>query len=58
VLPAARPELQTVARAKVETSYGQQVLGDDRLAALRAAQRRLRVVLLRLAFRRKERRRR
>jgi transglutaminase-like putative cysteine protease len=58
VLPTARPELQTVARAKVETSYGRQVLGDDRLAALRAAQRRLRVVLLKLAFRRKHRRRR
>jgi hypothetical protein len=58
VLPTARPELQTVARAKVETSYGRQVLGDDRLNALRTAQRRLRVMLLRLAFRRKERRRR
>ena len=56
VLPGARPELQTVARAKVETSYGREILGDDRLAALRAAQRRLRLVLLRLAFRRKERR--
>jgi transglutaminase-like putative cysteine protease len=58
VLPTARPELQTVARAKVETSYGREILGDDRLAALRSAQRRLRLVLLRLAFRRKERRRR
>ncbi len=52
VLPAARPELQTVARAKVETAYGRQILGDERLVALRAAQRRLRVGLLRLAFRR------
>jgi hypothetical protein len=34
------------------------VLGEDRLVSLRAAQRRLRVSLLRLAFRRKERRRR
>jgi hypothetical protein len=58
ILPTARPELQTVARAKVETSYGRQVLGDDRLSALRAAQRRLRLVLLKLAFRRKDRRRR
>lgn len=58
VLPMARPELQTVAHAKVETAYGRQVLGDERLAALRAAQRKLRVNLLRLAFRRKERRRR
>ena len=57
-LPSARPELQTVARAKVETAYGRQILGDDRLAALRAAQRRLRLSLLRLAFRRKDRRRR
>ena len=58
VLPAAKPELETVARAKVETAYGRQVLGEDRLASLRAAQRRLRLVLLRLAFRRKYRRRR
>lgn len=58
VLPTARPELQTVARAKVETAYGRQVLSDEQLSALRGAQRRLRVALLRLAFRRKERRRR
>ena len=58
VLPMSRPELQTVARAKVETAYGRQILGDERLAALKAAHRRLRVSLLRLAFRRKERRRR
>jgi len=58
VLPTARPELQTVALAKVATSYGREILGDDRLAALRAAQRRLRLVLLKLAFRRKDRRRR
>ena len=57
-LPSAWPELQTVARAKVETAYGRQILGDDRLATLRAAQRRLRLSLLRLAFRRKDRRRR
>ena len=58
VLPDIRPELQTVARAKVESTYARQVMGDDRLASLRSAQRRLRVSLLRLAFRRKERRRR
>ncbi|HEX6867537.1 MAG TPA: transglutaminase domain-containing protein [Candidatus Limnocylindrales bacterium] len=58
VLPDIKPELQTVARAKVESTYARQVMGDDRLAALRSAQRRLRVSLLRLAFRRKERRRR
>ena len=58
VLPASRPELQTVARAKVEVAYGRTVLSDARLRALRDAQRRLRVSLLRLAFRRRERRRR
>jgi transglutaminase-like putative cysteine protease len=58
VLPTAKPELETVARAKVETAYGRQILGEDRLVALRSAQRRLRLTLLRLAFRRKDRRRR
>ncbi len=58
VLPTARPELHTVAQAKVETAYGRQILDDERLASLRSAQRRLRLVLLRLAFRRKDRRRR
>jgi transglutaminase-like putative cysteine protease len=58
VLPAAKPELQTVARAKVETAYGRQILSGDQLSSLRSAQRRLRVSLLRLAFRRKDRRRR
>lgn len=58
VLPSARPELETVARAKVETAYGRQVLGAERLASLRAAQRRLRTSLLRLAFRRGSRHRR
>ena len=51
-----RQELQMVARAKVESTYARQLLGEERLASLRAAQRRLRVSLLRLAFRRKERR--
>lgn len=58
VLPTARPELHTVAQAKVETAYGRQILDDDRLASLRSAQRRLRLVLLRLVFRRRERTRR
>ncbi len=58
ILPDARPELETVARAKVESVYAQQILGDERIASLRAAQRRLRVSLLKLAFHRKERRRR
>ncbi len=58
VLPDSRPELQTVARAKVESVYARQVLAGERLDQLRVAQRRLRVALLRLAFRRKERRRR
>jgi transglutaminase-like putative cysteine protease len=56
VLPDARPELQTVAQAKVESVYARQVLSSDRIQRLRDAQRRLRVSLLRLAFRRKERR--
>jgi transglutaminase-like putative cysteine protease len=58
VLPAARPELELVARAKVEAVYAHEILGEERIASLRAAQRRLRVMLLRLAFHRKERRRR
>ena len=52
VLPGIRPELQTVARAKVEVAYGGRLLGDDRLVSLREAQRRLRVGLLRLGLRR------
>lgn len=52
VLPTVRPELETVAHAKVEVAYGGRHLGEDRLAAIREAQRRLRTNLLRLAFRR------
>lgn len=52
VLPAVRPELETVARAKVETAYGRAQLGADRLRAVRSATGRLRVGLLRLALRR------
>jgi len=51
-LPAARPSLELVARAKVEVAYGARTLGQDRLGALRDAQRRLRVALLKLIFRR------
>lgn len=51
-VPAARPELQLVARATVETTYGRRRMAPERLAALGEAQRRLRVALLRLAFRR------
>jgi transglutaminase-like putative cysteine protease len=58
VIPIARPELETVAHAKVEVAYGGRVLGDDRLLALKAAQRTLRMRLLRLAVRRGKRGRR
>jgi transglutaminase-like putative cysteine protease len=56
VLPNARPDLQTVARAKVEVAYGRASLGDARMRSVRDAQRRLRVTLLRLVFHRRERR--
>ena len=55
VLPRVRPELHTVATAKVEVAYGRMALGEDRLQALREAERRLRVGLLRLLFRRRQR---
>jgi transglutaminase-like putative cysteine protease len=58
VLPDVRPELQTVAHAKVESVYARELLSSERLDRLRDAQRRLRLSLLRLAFRRKERKRR
>ena len=54
-LPMIRPELETVAHAKVEVAYGGRTLGDDRLAALRAAHRRLRLQLFRLVPRRRRR---
>lgn len=57
ILPSARPELQTVAAAKVEVAYGRRDLDEDRLRALRDSYRRLRVSLLRLALRRRDRRR-
>jgi hypothetical protein len=57
ILPAVRPELHTVAAAKVEVTYGKVVLDPARLQGLRDAYRRLRVGLLRLAFRRRDRQR-
>ena len=54
-LPMVRPELQTVANAKVEVAYGGRSLSEDRLASLREAHRRLRVQLLRLLMRRRRR---
>jgi transglutaminase-like putative cysteine protease len=56
-MPGVRPELQTVARAKVEVTYGHQQLGADRLRATREATGHLRVALLRLALRRRRPRR-
>jgi hypothetical protein len=57
VLPNVRPELQTVATAKVEVAYGRRELGEDRIRSLGVSYRRLRVALLRLAFRRGDRKR-
>ncbi len=58
LVPRARPELEVVARAKVEVTYGRRALGAERLAALRRATVRLRVQLLRLVGHRWRRRRR
>jgi transglutaminase-like putative cysteine protease len=58
VLPGVRPELEVVARAKVEVAYGHHRLDTERLRALRAATGRLRLGLLRLIVRRPRRRRR
>jgi hypothetical protein len=55
ILPDARPQLEVVAQAKVEVAYGGRRLTEDRLAALRDAQRRLRTSLLRLLLRRDQR---
>jgi hypothetical protein len=54
-LPMVRPELETVAQAKVEVAYGGRTLGDDRLGGLREAYKRLRVHLFRLMLRRRRR---
>ncbi len=58
LVPIAREDLQTVADAKVETQYARVHLGGARLDAVRDATRRLRISLLRLAFRRPRRGRR
>ncbi|MBI3750239.1 MAG: transglutaminase domain-containing protein [Chloroflexi bacterium] len=47
VVPAARVELTTVARAKVEVAYGRRELGEDRLRIIGDAYRRLRLAVLR-----------
>jgi transglutaminase-like putative cysteine protease len=52
LVPVAKGDLQTVAEAKVETAYAGLRLGGARLDAVRDATRRLRISLLRLAFRR------
>ncbi len=56
VLPSIRPELQTVATAKVEVAYGRRTLDAERIRTLRETYRRLRVSMLRLLFRRGRRR--
>jgi transglutaminase-like putative cysteine protease len=56
VLPAAGPDLTLVATSKVEATYARRDLPDDRLRALGAASRRLRMRLLGLVFRRPSRR--
>ncbi len=57
LVPDAREDLDIVATAKVETTYAGARLGGERLDALRAATRRLRISLLRLVVRRGRRRR-
>lgn len=54
-LPTSRPDLEVVGRAKVEVAYGHHALDEGRLRDLGAAQRRLRVRLLRLLWRRRPR---
>ncbi len=58
ILPDARPQLETVAQAKVEVAYGGRLLGADRLTSLKEAQRRLRTSLLKLVVIRGRRRKR
>lgn len=57
LVPVARPDLQTVADAKVETAYARASLPPERLRAVREAVRGLRLSLLRLAIRAGRRRR-
>jgi hypothetical protein len=47
VVPTARVELTTVARAKVEVAYGRHELGEDRLRIVGDAYRRIRLAVLR-----------
>ncbi|HEX5590425.1 MAG TPA: transglutaminase domain-containing protein [Candidatus Limnocylindrales bacterium] len=51
-VPVVRPELATVANAKVEMAYGRRELDTGRMKAVAEAHRRLRIGLLRLALRR------
>jgi transglutaminase-like putative cysteine protease len=53
LVPVARPDLETVAQARVEARYGRSPVVGDRLQAIQEATRRLRVTLLRLALRRR-----
>ncbi len=50
LVPVARPDLRTVADAKVEVAYARANLAPDRQHAVRVAMRRLRVSLLRLVL--------
>ena len=58
VVPTARVEVGTVARAKVETAYGRRELGPERLHIVGEAYRRLRVAVFRAGLARRLRRRR
>jgi transglutaminase-like putative cysteine protease len=57
-VPAARVELTTIARAKVEVAYGRRDLGADRLRSIAQAYQRLRFAIIGLILRRGFRRRR
>jgi transglutaminase-like putative cysteine protease len=57
-VPAARIELTTIARAKVEVAYGKRDLGGDRMRSIAEAYRRLRFAILGVVLRRGFRRRR
>ncbi|MEO8273072.1 MAG: transglutaminase domain-containing protein [Chloroflexota bacterium] len=57
-VPAARMELTTIARAKVEVAYGKRDLGSDRMRNVAIAYQRLRFALLGVILRRGLRRRR
>ena len=58
LVPVAQRDIDTVATAKVETSYAGAKLAGSRVDEVRSAARRLRISLFRLAFRRPRRRRR